>query len=69
MLEYADDIAILVSRRFLYTVSELVEEAWSMVHQWCNTTQLCINPQKMVVVPFTRKRDLRGVKETNPLWT
>jgi hypothetical protein len=27
-----------------------------MVQQWCDRIQLSINPQKMVIVPFTRKR-------------
>jgi hypothetical protein len=35
----------------------------SMVQQWCDGTQLSINLQKMVIVPFTRMRDLRGLKE------
>jgi hypothetical protein len=34
-----------------------------MTQQWCDRTQLSINPQKMVTVPFTRKRDLRGLNE------
>jgi hypothetical protein len=36
-----------------------------MVQQWCDRTQMSINPQKMVRVPFTQKRDLRGLKEPN----
>jgi hypothetical protein len=63
-LGYADDIAILVSGRFPYTVSELLQEALSMVQQWLIELSLSINPQKMVIVPFTRKRDLRGLKES-----
>jgi hypothetical protein len=38
--------------------TELLQEALSMVQQWCDRTQLSINPQKMVIVPFTRKGDL-----------
>jgi hypothetical protein len=34
-----------------------------MVQQWCDRTQLPMNPQKMSVVPFTQRRDLRGLKE------
>jgi hypothetical protein len=63
-LVYADDIAILVSGKFPYTFSELLQEALSIVQQWCEKTQLSINPQKMVIVPFTRKRGLCGSKET-----
>jgi hypothetical protein len=33
-LGYADDIAILVSGKFPYTVSELLQVALSMVQQW-----------------------------------
>jgi hypothetical protein len=62
-LGYADDIAILVSRKFPYTVSELLQKALSKMQQWCERTQLSINPQKMVVVPFKTRRDLRGLKE------
>jgi hypothetical protein len=45
------------------TVSELLQEALSMVQQWCDRTQLSINPQKTVIVPFTQQRDLRDLKE------
>jgi hypothetical protein len=62
-LGYADDIAILIRRKFPNTVSELLQEALSMVQQWCDRRQLSINPQKVVIVPFTQKRDLRGLKE------
>ena len=34
-----------------------------MVQQWWDRTQLSINPQKMVIKAFTRKRDLRGLKK------
>jgi hypothetical protein len=63
ILGYADDIAILIHGKFLNTVSELLQEALSMVQQWCDRTQLSISPQKMVIVPFTQKRDLRCPKE------
>jgi hypothetical protein len=62
-LGYADDIAILICGKFPNTVSELLQEALSVVQQWCDRTQLSINPQKMVIVPFTRNRDLRSLKE------
>jgi hypothetical protein len=54
-LGYADVIAILICGKFWNAVSELVQEASVMVQQWCDRTQLSINPQKMVIVPFTRK--------------
>ena len=62
-LGYADGIATVISRKFSNTVSELLQEALGTVQHWCDRTQLSINPQKMVTVPFIRKRDLRGLKE------
>jgi hypothetical protein len=62
-LGYADDMAILIRGKFPNTLSELLQEALSMVQQWCDRTQLSITPQKMMIVPFTWKRDLRGLKE------
>jgi hypothetical protein len=34
-----------------------------MVQEWYDRTQLSVIPQKMMTFPFTRKRDLRGLKE------
>ena len=59
----ADDIVILIGGKFPNIVPELFQGALSMVQQWCDGTQLSVNPQKMVIVPFTRKRDLRDLKE------
>jgi hypothetical protein len=39
-----------------------------MVQQWSDRTQLSINPRKMVIVPFTRKR-FKGPEGTNSLRT
>jgi hypothetical protein len=52
-------------QKFPNTVSELLQGASSMVQQWCDRTQLSINPQKMVIVPFTKKRDLRNLNLTH----
>jgi len=62
-LGYANDTTILISRKFPNTVSELLQETVRMVQQWCDRTQPSIKPQKMMIVPFTKKRDLRGLKE------
>jgi hypothetical protein len=59
----ADDIAILIGGKFPNIVSELFQGALSMIQQWCDGTQLSVSPQGMVIVPFIRKRDLRGLKE------
>jgi hypothetical protein len=34
---YADDIGILISGKFLNTVSEVVQTAQDTVQQWCDT--------------------------------
>ena len=56
-LVYADDITLLICGTFLHTISELLQEALSVIQHWCNRTQLSINLQKMMIVPFKRKRD------------
>lgn len=58
----ADGIAILNSIKFPNTVSELLHEALSTLQHCCDRTQLSINAQKIVIVPFIRKRDLRSLK-------
>jgi hypothetical protein len=64
-MEYADDIAILISGKFPNINSELLQQALSMVHQWCDKTQLSINPQTMVTAPLTRKKDLTDPQKPN----
>jgi hypothetical protein len=34
-----------------------------IVQQWCERTNLSINPNKTVIIPFTRKRNIKGLKE------
>jgi hypothetical protein len=31
--------------------------------QWCERTKLSVNPCKTVIIPFTRKRTIKGLKE------
>lgn len=45
-LVYVDDMAILNNRNFLQIVSELLQEALSMLQQWCDRTHLPINAQR-----------------------
>jgi hypothetical protein len=60
---HADNIAILISGKFLQTVSEVLQTALCTVQQWCKKTYLSINSSKMIIIPFTRKRNIRGLKE------
>jgi hypothetical protein len=59
---YTDDIAILINGKFPHTVSEVLQRALHIVQQWCERTNLSINPNKMVIIPFTRKRNTKGLK-------
>jgi hypothetical protein len=60
---YADDIAILINGKFPQTVSEVLQTALCTVQQWCKRTYLSINPNKTIIIPFTRKQNIRGLKE------
>jgi hypothetical protein len=57
------DTAILINGKFLHTVSEALQTALCTAQQWCKRTNLSINPNKTVIIPFTRKRDIMGLKE------
>jgi hypothetical protein len=61
-VRYADDIAILINGKFPQTVSEFLQTALCTVQQWCKRTKLSINPNMTVVIPFTRKRSVKGLK-------
>jgi hypothetical protein len=45
------------------TVSEVLQTSLGTVQQWCDRTNLAIYPNKTVIIPFTRKRNLKGLKE------
>jgi ribonuclease HI len=53
---FADDIVILVRGRFDNVVSERMQEALNITQSWCIKEGLSINPTKVVIVPFTKKR-------------
>jgi hypothetical protein len=60
---YADDIAILSNGKFTHTVSEVLQPALCTVHEWSEKTKLSINPNKTVFIPFTRRRELKRLRE------
>jgi hypothetical protein len=60
---YAADIAILINGKFQHIVSEVLQKALGTAQQWCNRTKLSINSKKTVVIPFTRKRNIKELKE------
>jgi hypothetical protein len=43
---YADDIAILINRKFPHTVSEVLQTALHTVQQWCERTNLSIQTRR-----------------------
>jgi hypothetical protein len=45
-----------------HTVSEVLQTALGMVQLWCYKTQQSINPNKILITPFTKKRDIRASK-------
>jgi hypothetical protein len=61
--EYADDIAILIHVKLFATVSECLQTALHTVQRWCERTDLSINPNKTVIIPFTRRKNMKNLKE------
>jgi hypothetical protein len=53
---YADDIAIIINGKFLQTESEVLQIALCTVQKWCERVNLSINPNKIVIIPFTSNR-------------
>jgi hypothetical protein len=56
-----DDIALLIHGKFLNTVSELLQEALSMIQQWCARTQLSVISKDgdSTIHPVERLSDLK----------
>jgi len=52
---YADDIAIVVFGKFPNTVTDLMNRGLREINNWCKKEGLGVNPQKTIIVPFTRK--------------
>ena len=52
---YADDLAIIITGKFDLTVSDIMKSALREVLNWCVSEGLSINPNKTVLVPFTKR--------------
>jgi hypothetical protein len=63
MVGYANDTAILINGKLPQTVSQVLYTSLCTVQRWFAKTNLSINLNKMVVISFRRKRNLRGCKE------
>jgi hypothetical protein len=66
---YANNIVILVGRKFLKTISELLQGTMNMVKQWCDGTQLFIDPHKFVISQFTRSRKSKELEQCFPIFS
>jgi hypothetical protein len=62
-IRYVNDIAILIIGKFPQTMSEVLQTDLGIVLQWCDRTNFSINPNMMVIIPFSRKRGIKGLKE------
>jgi hypothetical protein len=60
---YADDTTILINGKFFQTVSEVLQTALCTLQQWCERTNMSTNHNKTVLIPYTRKRNIKGLKE------
>jgi hypothetical protein len=57
---FADDIVILISRKFLSTICDLIQMALNCVKNWCGGKGLNVNVDKTSMVLFTKRRNLEG---------
>jgi hypothetical protein len=60
---YADDMAILINEKFPQTVSEVLQTVLCTAQQWCERMKLSINTNNTVVMPSTRKRNVKWLKK------
>lgn len=59
---YADDLVLLIKGDNNTTISLVLQEVLNTIMNWCEREEMSINPQKMVIVPFTKKRKLNGLR-------
>jgi hypothetical protein len=52
----ADDLALLTTGKFPITLLELMEKALNIGQSWCKAKELHVNPDKMKLVLFTKKK-------------
>lgn len=55
IVAYADDVVILITGKFLSTISELMSTALQKLSNWACENGLGVNPSKTELVLFTRK--------------
>lgn len=55
---YADDLVIVVRGFCQNTVSQIIQKGLKTVNDWCVESDLSVNADKTIIVPFTKKRRL-----------
>lgn len=61
---YADDLVIMVRGKHDDTISDRMQTALTLTHEWCIREGLNINPKKTILLPFTRRKKLSLKKIT-----
>ena len=60
---FADDLFILIRGFDFPTMSELIQNACNLVESWCKEVGLSINPDKVNLIIFSRKKKITGYKD------
>lgn len=55
---YADDLVIMIREKMDAIASQRMQRALDTIQTWCQGQGLRINPQKTIIVPFTKRRKL-----------
>lgn len=58
---YADDIAITVNGKFFSTLCDRQQSAFKIIEHWCKKTGVSVNPDKVKLILFTKKRRVEGL--------
>ena len=62
MIAYADDVVIMITGKFLSTISDLMQTALLTMAKWATHNGLGVNPSKTDLIPFTRKYKIPSFK-------
>lgn len=62
VVAYADDLAILVSGKFIGTLCERMNRAMKIIEQWCAENNLTVNPSKTTLMRFTNMTSERKLR-------
>lgn len=59
---YADDIVVLIRGKFPSVVTDVMQSSLHRIEEWCSRVNLKVNPEKTVLIPFTKQTNLRSMK-------